>query len=66
MVVKNKTNEQIQNQNSVNERLTKEEQFGLSEKKFKILYSNRNIRRKMPGDVVLAYKYFMDKLTPEQ
>ena len=43
-----------------------EEKFGLSDKKFKILYSNRNIRRKMPGDVTLAYKYFMDELTPEQ
>ena len=43
-----------------------EAQFGLDDKKFKILYSNRNIRRKQPGDVVLAYKYFMDELTPEQ
>ena len=43
-----------------------EEQFALSDKKFKILYSNRNIRRKQPGDVALAYKYFMDELTPEQ
>ena len=40
--------------------------YGLSDKTFKILYSNRNIRRKMPGDVLLAYKYFMDGLTPEQ
>ena len=39
---------------------------GISNKKFKILYSNRNIRRKQPGDVLLAYKYFMDGLTPEQ
>ena len=38
----------------------------LTNKKFKILYSNRNIRRKQPGDVALAYKYFMDELTPEQ
>ena len=43
-----------------------EDELGLSDKKYKILYSNRNIRRKMPGDVVLAYKYFMDELTPEQ
>ena len=42
------------------------DEYGISEKKFKILYSNRNIRRKQPGDVMLAYKYFMDKLTPEQ
>ena len=34
--------------------------------KFKILYSNRNIRRKQPGDVVLAYKHFMDGITEEQ
>jgi hypothetical protein len=39
---------------------------GIADKKFKILYSNRNIRRKQPGDVLLAYKYFMDELTPEQ
>ena len=43
-----------------------EEQLGLTDKKYRILYSNRNIRRKQPGDVVLSYKYFMDKLTPEQ
>ena len=43
-----------------------EDELGLSDKKYKILYSNRNIRRKMPGDVVLSYKYFMDKLTPKQ
>ena len=42
------------------------EEFELSDKKFKVLYSNRNIRRKQPGDVMLAYKYFMDELTPEQ
>jgi len=39
---------------------------GIADKKFKILYSNRNIRRKQPGDVLLSYKYFMDGLTPEQ
>ena len=43
-----------------------EDELNMSEKKFKILYSNRNIRRKMPGDVVMAYKYFMDGLTQEQ
>ena len=43
-----------------------EDELKISEKKFKILYSNRNIRRKLPGDVVMAYKYFMDGLTPEQ
>jgi len=43
-----------------------EQKFGLTKYKFKILYSNRNIRRKQPGDVALAYKHMMDKLTPEQ
>ena len=43
-----------------------EQIFGLDKYKFKILYSNRNIRRKQPGDVALAYKHMMDKLTPEQ
>ena len=43
-----------------------EEKHRLLDKKFKILYSNRNIRRKQPGDVLLAYKYFMDYLTPEE
>ena len=43
-----------------------EEKHRLLDKKFKILYSNRNIRRKQPGDVLMAYKYFMDELTPGQ
>ena len=43
-----------------------EAKHGIADKKFKILYSNRNIRRKQPNDVLLAYKYFMDGLTPEQ
>jgi len=43
-----------------------EQKFGLDKYKFKILYLNRNIRRKNPGDVALAYKHMMDKLTPEQ
>ena len=41
-------------------------EMGLDKYKFKILYLNRNIRRKNPGDTALAYKHFMDKLTPEQ
>jgi hypothetical protein len=40
--------------------------LGLDKYKFKILYLNRNIRRKSPGDVMLAYKHMMDKLTPDQ
>jgi len=43
-----------------------EQTYGLDKYKFKILYLNRNIRRKNPGDVALAYKHMMDKLTPEQ
>ena len=43
-----------------------ESEHGLDEYSFKILYSNRNIRRKSPGDCLLAYKHMMDKLTPEQ
>jgi len=43
-----------------------EEQYGLDKYKFKVLYLNRNIRRKQPGDVVLAYKHFMDSLEEEQ
>ena len=45
---------------------TFEYQYGLDSFKFKILYSNRNIRRKNPGDVVMAYKHFMNGLTEEQ
>tara|TARA_R100000008_G_scaffold72125_1_gene50152 strand:- start:2 stop:1375 length:1374 start_codon:yes stop_codon:yes gene_type:complete len=40
--------------------------YQLDKYKFKILYLNRNIRRKCPGDVALAYKHFMDGLTEEQ
>ncbi len=42
------------------------EKFGFTDKKFRVLYSNRNIRRKMPGDVALAYKYFVDGLPEEE
>jgi len=43
-----------------------EKKFGLDKYKYKILYLNRNIRRKSPGDVAMAYKHMMDKLTPEE
>lgn len=33
---------------------------------FVLLWVNRNIRRKQPGDVILAYKQFCDKLSPEE
>jgi glycosyltransferase involved in cell wall biosynthesis len=48
------------------ELMTFQQKYGLHKYKFKILYLNRNIRRKCPGDVALAYKHMMDKLTPEQ
>ena len=31
-----------------------------------IFWNNRNIRRKMMGDIILAYKMFCDKLPPEK
>ena len=43
-----------------------EQKQGLDKYKFKILYLNRNIRRKSPGDVALAYKHMMDKLSLEK
>lgn len=33
---------------------------------FCVFYNSRNIRRKQPGDVILAYKLFCDKLPKEQ
>jgi glycosyltransferase involved in cell wall biosynthesis len=42
------------------------DRFGLTDKTFRVLYSNRNIRRKMPGDVALAFKYFVEGLPEEQ
>ena len=33
---------------------------------FVVLWNNRNIRRKLPGDVVLSFKHFVDKLSEEQ
>ncbi len=33
---------------------------------FIVFYNNRNIRRKMPGDVILAFKTFCDSLSPEE
>ena len=42
------------------------DKFGFTDKTFRVLYSNRNIRRKMPGDVALAFKYFVDGLPEEE
>jgi len=35
-------------------------------KDFVVFWCNRNIRRKLPGDVILSYKTFCDGLTKEQ
>ena len=43
-----------------------EQHTGLSNYSYKILYLNRNIRRKMPGDVAMAYKHFVDGLPEEK
>ena len=40
--------------------------LGMDKYKFNILYLNRNIRRKSPGDVIMAYKYFMDGIDENQ
>ncbi|CAB4142838.1 RfaG Glycosyltransferase [uncultured Caudovirales phage] len=46
--------------------LFKSRLFQGQEVEFSILYNNRNIRRKMTSDIILAYKLFTTKLTPEQ
>lgn len=33
---------------------------------FMVLWNNRNIRRKQPGDVILAFKHFVDQLPKDQ
>jgi glycosyltransferase involved in cell wall biosynthesis len=38
----------------------------IGDSEFVIYWTNRNIRRKSPGDLVLAYKLFCDTLTEEQ
>lgn len=40
--------------------------LGGKDKKFILLYNNRNIRRKMTSDVILAYKTFCDGLPKEE
>ena len=40
--------------------------LGIGNKKFVLLWNNRNIRRKNPGDIVMAYKTFCDGLTKEE
>ncbi len=40
--------------------------LGIGDKKFILFWNNRNIRRKNPGDVILAYKTFCDGLPKEE
>ena len=40
--------------------------FNSNQYDFVCFWNNRNIRRKQPGDVILAFKQFCDKLTPEE
>ena len=42
------------------------EKLGISDKKFVVLWNNRNIRRKNPGDVILSYKEMCDGMTKEE
>ena len=44
----------------------KKKYFGNKEYDFILLYNNRNIHRKHPADIMVAYKLFCDSLTPEQ
>ena len=41
-------------------------QSNLDKYDFVLFWNNRNIRRKQPGDVILAYKEFCDKLPKEE
>ncbi len=38
----------------------------IGDSEFVVYWTNRNIRRKQPGDLILAYKLFCDTLTKEQ
>ena len=40
--------------------------FGEDDVDFVVLYNNRNIRRKMPGDIILAYREFLKKLPKDK
>jgi len=40
--------------------------LGIDKKDFVLFFNNRNIRRKNPGDIILAYKTFCDGLTKEE
>lgn len=55
------TDEDIKKVNDMRSRM-----FNGKEVDFAVIFNNRNIRRKMPADVVLAFKMFNDMLTPER
>lgn len=40
--------------------------FGNDKVDFVVFWNNRNIRRKMPGDIILAYQHFTHQLTKEE
>ena len=44
----------------------KEGIFNKQEKDFVLFFNSRNIRRKQIPDTLLAFRYFLDKLTPEE
>ena len=43
--------------------VAKRELFGEKEFDFVVFWNNRNIRRKMPVDLMLAFKQFVNKLS---
>ena len=42
------------------------EQLGGVNPKFVLLYNNRNIRRKQPADIILAFRTFCDSIGKEK
>ena len=44
----------------------KKELFGEKEIEYVVFFNSRNIARKHPGDTILAYKWFCDKIGPEK
>ena len=45
---------------------TLKKDLGIDDKNFVVTFNNRNIRRKNPGDIVMAYKTFCDTLTKDE
>ena len=57
----------IASDTEVNEIASIKKELGITDNKnFILFWNNRNIRRKNPGDVILAYKTFCDGLTKEE